>query len=445
MGIRTVSFKGGIHPDYNKELTASKAIEPAVPPSIVVIPLQQHTGAPCQPLVKVGDNVKMGQKIGEASGFVSVLVHSSVSGKVVAIEPRLHPGGQQVVSVVIESDGRDALDESIKPQGDIDSLSKDAIIDIIKEAGIAGLGGAAFPTHVKLLPPPDKKIDLVIINGAECEPYLTCDHRLMVEKPEDVVYGTRAIMKALGVDKAVIAIENNKADAIAAILKAASAYPNIDVVALKTKYPQGAEKQLIKALTGKEVPSGGLPSDVGTVVDNVGTAAAIAKAIKTGMPLIERVVTVTGKGIKEPKNLLARIGTPFAQLIEQCGGFSGQPGKVIMGGPMMGIAQFSLDVPVIKGTSGILVLNEQEAETPAAQTCIRCGRCVEACPMNLLPLFISQYALAGMYDKAEQYYALDCIECGCCSFECPAKRPLVESIRLAKRAILAKRRKAKQE
>jgi len=372
-------------------------------------------------------------------------VHSSVSGKVVAIEPRLHPGGQQVVSVVIESDGRDALDESIKPQGDIDSLSKDAIIDIIKEAGIAGLGGAAFPTHVKLLPPPDKKIDLVIINGAECEPYLTCDHRLMVEKPEDVVYGTRAIMKALGVDKAVIAIENNKADAIAAILKAASAYPNIDVVALKTKYPQGAEKQLIKALTGKEVPSGGLPSDVGTVVDNVGTAAAIAKAIKTGMPLIERVVTVTGKGIKEPKNLLARIGTPFAQLIEQCGGFSGQPGKVIMGGPMMGIAQFSLDVPVIKGTSGILVLNEQEAETPAAQTCIRCGRCVEACPMNLLPLFISQYALAGMYDKAEQYYALDCIECGCCSFECPAKRPLVESIRLAKRAILAKRRKAKQE
>lgn len=443
MGIRTVSFKGGIHPDYNKELTASKAIEPAVPPSIVVIPLQQHTGAPCQPLVKVGDDVKMGQKIGEASGFVSVPVHSSVSGKVVAIEPRLHPGGQQVVSVVIESDGRDALDESIKPQGDIDSLSKDAIIDIIKEAGIAGLGGAAFPTHVKLLPPPDKKIDLVIINGAECEPYLTCDHRLMVEKPEDVVYGTRAIMKALGVDKAVIAIENNKADAIAAILKAASAYPNIDVVALKTKYPQGAEKQLIKALTGKEVPSGGLPSDVGAVVDNVGTAAAIAKAIKTGMPLIERVVTVTGKGIKEPKNLLARIGTPFAQLIEQCGGFSGQPGKVIMGGPMMGIAQFSLDVPVIKGTSGILVLNEQEAETPAAQTCIRCGRCVEACPMNLLPLFISQYALAGMYDKAEQYYALDCIECGCCSFECPAKRPLVESIRLAKRAILAKRRKAK--
>jgi electron transport complex protein RnfC len=442
MNVKTVTFKGGIHPKYNKELTAAKPIRPATLPQIAVIPLQQHVGAPCEPLVKAGDEVKVGQKIGEAGGFVSVPVHASVSGKVTAVEPRLHPGGQQVMSVVIESDGQDTVDENVQPKGDIDKLSGKEIIDVIKEAGIAGLGGAAFPTHVKLSPPPDKKVELVIINGAECEPYLTCDHRLMLEQTDDVVYGTRAIMKALGVSKGIIAIENNKPDAIAAMLKATSAYANIEVMALRTKYPQGAEKQLIKAITGKEVPSGGLPADVGTVVDNVGTAAAIARAIKTGMPLIERAVTVTGRGIKEPANLMVRIGTPFSQLIDECGGFADKPGKVIMGGPMMGIAQYSLDVPVIKGTSGILVLTEEEAQAPQVQVCIRCARCVEACPMDLLPLYISRYALAGMYDKAEQYNAMDCIECGCCSFECPAKRPLVESIRLAKRAIAANRRKA---
>ncbi|AEE96350.1 electron transport complex, RnfABCDGE type, C subunit [Mahella australiensis 50-1 BON] len=441
--MKTVTFKGGIHPRYNKEFTASKPIRPAALPRIAVIPLQQHVGAPCKPLVKAGNEVKVGQKIGEAGGFVSVPVHASVSGKVVAVEPRLHPSGQQVMSVVIESDGQDTVDENVQPKGDIDKLSDKEIIDVIKEAGIAGLGGAAFPTHVKLSPPPDKRVELVIINGAECEPYLTCDHRLMLEQTDDVVYGTRAIMKALGVSKGIIAIENNKPDAIAVMLKAASGYANnIEVVALKTKYPQGAEKQLIKAITGKEVPSGGLPADVGTVVDNVGTAAAIARAIKTGMPLIERAVTVTGRGIKEPANLMVRIGTPFSQLIDECGGFADKPGKVIMGGPMMGIAQYSLDVPVIKGTSGILVLTEEEAQAPQVQVCIRCARCVEACPMGLLPLYISRYALAGMYDKAEQYNAMDCIECGCCSFECPAKRPLVESIRLAKRAIAANRRKA---
>jgi electron transport complex protein RnfC len=442
MNVKTVTFKGGIHPSYNKEFTASKPIRPAALPQTAVIPLQQHVGAPCKPLVKAGDEVKVGQKIGEAGGFVSVPVHASVSGKVVAVEPRLHPGGQQVMSLVIESDGQDTVDENVQPRGDIDKLSAKEIIDIIKEAGIAGLGGAAFPTHVKLSPPPDKKVELVIINGAECEPYLTCDHRLMLEQTDDVIYGTRAIMKALGVSKGIIAIENNKPDAIAAMLKATSAYANIEVMALKTKYPQGAEKQLIKAITGKEVPSGGLPADVGTVVDNVGTAATIARAIKTGMPLIERAVTVTGRGIKEPANLMVRIGTPFSQLIDECGGFADKPGKMIMGGPMMGIAQYSLDVPVIKGTSGILVLTEGEAQAPQVQVCIRCARCVEACPADLLPLYISRYALAGMYDKAEQYNAMDCIECGCCSFECPAKRPLVESIRLAKRAIAANRRKA---
>jgi len=355
---------------------------------------------------------------------------------------RPHPNGQQTLAIIIESDGSDVIDSSVQSKNDINNLTSQQIIDIIKEAGIAGLGGAAFPTHVKLSPPPDKKIEIVIINGAECEPYLTCDHRVMIEKTDEVIYGARAIMKALNASKCVIGIESNKPDAIAAMLKAVSDYPNMDVIALKTKYPQGAEKQLIKAITGKEVPSGGLPADVGVVVDNVSTAAAIASAIKTGMPLIERVITVTGKGIKEPSNLMVRIGTPFHDIINQCGGFVGKPGKVIMGGPMMGIAQYTLDVPVIKGTSGILILTEQEAQQPEPEVCIRCARCVDVCPMNLLPLYISRYSLANMFDKAEEYNAMDCIECGCCSFECPAKRPLVESIRLAKRAIVAKRRKA---
>lgn len=445
MNIRTLTFKGGTHPPHSKKATENLALERANDPKIVVIPMQQHIGAPCDPVVKVGDEVKVGQKIGEAKGFVSVPVHSSVSGKVIAVEPRLYTGGMKVPCVIIESDMQNTVYEGIAPKGDLTGLSAEDIKNIIKDAGIVGMGGATFPTHVKLAPPPEKNVDTVILNGAECEPYLTADHRLMLEQPEDVVFGLQALMKALGVKKGFIGIETNKPDAIEKIYNAAQGCEGIEVVALKTKYPQGAEKQLIYACTGREVPSGGLPADAGVVVNNVGTAAAVSKAIKTGMPLIERIVTITGAGVNNPKNLIVKIGTPFSEVIEQCGGLKGNVGKVIAGGPMMGITQFSLDVPVIKGTSGILILSEAEARLPEPSACIRCGKCVEACPINLMPINISAYSLASRFEQAESFNALDCIECGSCSFVCPAKRPLVDSVRVAKREILARRKKAQSK
>lgn len=438
MNIKT--FKGGVHPPHAK-LTKDKPIEKARLPEKVIIPLQQHIGAPCEPVVSVGDNIKVGQKIGEPKGFVSVPVHSSVSGKVVAIETHPHPIGNDVLSVVIESDGKDDVFEDVKPYGDLDSLTADDIKNLIRESGIVGMGGATFPTQVKLSPPPDKKIDTVIINGAECEPYLTADHRLMLEKPENIIFGLKAIMKALGVENGYIGIEDNKPDAIEKLSKLTEQENNIKVVVLRTKYPQGGEKQLIYAVTGREVPSGGLPMEVGVVVQNVGTTNAVATAIKTGMPLIERVLTVTGSGVKQPKNMLVRIGTPFREVIEQCGGFNGTPGKVVMGGPMMGLAQSSVEVPVIKGTSGILVLTKQEAQMFEPRPCIKCARCVDACPINLLPTRLAHFSEKGMWDKAEEYNALDCIECGSCSFVCPAKILLVQRIRLAKSQIIAKRKR----
>ncbi|SHJ90154.1 electron transport complex protein RnfC [Geosporobacter subterraneus DSM 17957] len=437
-----LSFRGGVHPPHFKEATARIAVERAVEPKVVTIPLQQHIGAPCEPLVKVGDRVKVGEKIGDASGFVSSPVHSSVSGEVKQIARMLTPTGD-AMCVVIESDGLNTTHESVVPKGSIESLTGKEILNIIKEAGIVGLGGAAFPTHVKLSPPPEKKIDTIILNGAECEPFLTADHRLMLESPEEVIYGLRAMMKVLGVSKAFIGIEDNKKDAIDSMKKAVEKDDQIQIVGLHTKYPQGAEKQLIYACTKREVPSGGLPMDVGVVVNNVGTAAAISNAIKTGMPLIERIATITGKGIKEPKNLLIKIGTSFRELIDQCGGYSGTPGKLIMGGPMMGLAQYTDEIPAIKGTSGILVLTPDEARLPEPKPCIRCGKCVEICPAFIQPLFISAYALQNMHETAEKYNALDCIECGSCSFICPSKRPLLQSIRVTKREIIAKKRKTK--
>ena len=445
LSIRILTFKGGTHPPHSKKATESLAIERANEPKVVVIPMQQHIGAPCEPIVQVGDEVKVGQKIGEAKGFVSSPVHSGVSGKVTAIEPRLYSGGTAVTCIVIESDMKNTISDDITPKGSLSDLSAEDIKNIIKEAGIVGMGGAAFPTHVKLTPPPDKKVDTVILNGAECEPYLTSDHRLMLEHPEEVVFGLQALMKVLGVKKGYIGIETNKPDAIEKIFEMAKGIEGIEVVALKTKYPQGAEKQLIHACTNREVPSGGLPADAGVVVNNVGTAAAVAKAIMTGMPLIERIVTVTGQGVNNPGNLMVKIGTSFREVIEQCGGLKGKTGKVIAGGPMMGITQFSLDVPVIKGTSGILVLTEEEARLPEPTNCIRCGKCVEACPINLMPVNLSAYSLANKHEQAEALNAMDCIECGACSFVCPAKRPLVESIRVSKREILARRKKAQSK
>ncbi|SHE67992.1 electron transport complex subunit RsxC [Alkalibacter saccharofermentans] len=441
MDIKHSTFRGGIHPPYRKELTKDKPLKSISPPETVVIPMSLHIGAPCNPIVKKGDLVKKGQKIGEASGFVSAPIHASVSGQVVAVEPRLHPNGQKVMSVVIKNDMEETLSEEVQPKGEVDSLSPQEIKDIILGAGIVGLGGATFPTHVKLSPPPDKKIDYVVINAAECEPYLTTDDHLMRDFPEKIVYGLKAMMKVLSVEKGYIGIEDNKPEAIEAIYNAIDDKNQIEVYSLHTKYPQGSEKQLITAVTGREVPSGALPMDAGVVVTNVGTAYAVSDAIRTGMPLIERVVTVTGSAIKDPQTLVAKIGTSVNHLIEECGGFSEEPAKIINGGPMMGVAQFSTDIPVIKATSGILCLNKADAFIPEPSQCIRCGKCVGVCPVKLLPLYLSAYSLKGDFEKCKSYNALDCIECGSCSFICPAKLTLVSSIRVAKREIIASSRK----
>ncbi|MDR5657877.1 electron transport complex subunit RsxC [Serpentinicella sp. ANB-PHB4] len=441
--MKLLSFKLGIHPPERKESTEHLKVEKAVEPKIVTIPLQQHIGAACEPLVKVGDIVKLGQKIGEPQGFVSAAVHSSVSGTVKAIAEKPAASGGEVLSVVIESDGNNEIDPSIQPKGDITSLDPKEIINIIKDAGIVGMGGAAFPTHVKLSPPPDKKVDLIILNGAECEPYLTADHRLMLENPEDIIYGLKAMMKATGVKNAIIGIENNKMDAVKVMHEAVQKEEGIKVAVLQTKYPQGAEKQLIYACTKKEVPSGGLPMDVGVIVNNVATAAQIAKTIKTGMPLIDRITTVAGKCIKNPKNLLVKVGVSIKEVIDQCDGYKEKPGKIIMGGPMMGLAQYTDEVALTKGSSGVIVFDEKEATTPDPSNCIRCSRCIQICPAFLRPVQIAENSAHNMMENAEKYRALDCIECGSCSYICPSKLPLLHSIRVAKRSILAKKRQQK--
>ena len=440
--MKFLTFKGGIHPKYEKEYANDKVIEKLPSPKTVYIPLSQHIGAPAKCIVKVGDNVKLGQKIGQMQGFVSTNIHSSVSGKVTAIKEMDIPSGIGMC-VVIENDFNEEVCESVSPKENINELSKEELIKIVTEAGIVGMGGAAFPTHVKLSPPPDKIIDTVILNGAECEPYLTADHRLMIENPQDVVAGLDILMKILDVKKGFIGIETNKMDAIAAVSEAAKNYPNIEVAKLEVKYPQGAEKQLIYACTKREVPSGKLPMDVSVVVNNVATAAQIAKTIKTGMPLIERITTVTGSCIQNPKNVLMKVGTPINEIIDYCGGIKSDKklGKLILGGPMMGITQYTMDIPTNKATSGILCLSEEESNQDKVGPCIRCGKCVSVCPAFLRPLYISAYSLKNDYDKSEEFRAMDCIECGSCSFVCPARRPLLQSIRNAKREIGAKRRK----
>ncbi len=434
------TFRGGIHPAGNKELTSTQAIVAMPAPAEVTVLLKQHAGAPCKPLVKKGDVVNKGQKIGDSDEFISAPVHAPVSGVVKAVQPSRDPAGSIVQAVVIENDGEERLDPSVQPHPDLDQLDAETIKKIVREAGIVGLGGATFPTHVKLSPPPDKKIEVLIINGCECEPYLTCDHRLMVEQPERVVFGTRALMKALGVEKAYIGIENNKPDAIAALEKATADYPGIEVVPLQYKYPQGSEKQLITAITGKEVPFNGLPMDVGVVVNNVETAAAVQAAIQDGMPLIERIVTVSGEGVRHPQNLAVRIGTPISEVIAAAGGFIGTPKQVIIGGPLTGVAQPDLSVPVTKCNTGILVFNELKRPSKP-EPCIRCGRCVDACPSFLLPVTLAHLSDIGQYDKALELGLLACVECGSCSYVCPAHRFLLQSILVAKREIEAQRYK----
>ena len=435
------NFRGGVHPEHRKELTASLAITAATIPRKVVIPLQQHIGAPCEPLVKVGDAVKVGQMIGDSEAFVSAPVHASISGTVAAIEPYNHPLGRKVTAIIIEGDGRDEWCSELEPVEKVDDLSPEEIRARIRSAGIVGLGGAAFPAHVKLSPPEGKAIDTVIINGAECEPYLTADHRLMLERPEDIVFGLEVIMKALGAGRGIIGIEDNKPDALRVMRQAIEGKSDMSVVALKTKYPQGAEKMLILATTRRRVPSGGLPLDVGVVNHNVGTTVAIAEAVRKGKPLIERVVTVTGEGVKRPANLMVRLGTLAGDLLEYCGGLREDTCKLIMGGPMMGLAQPTADFPVVKGTSGILALTAEEAAVYENGSCIRCASCVKACPIKLVPTFIAQAAEHGLFDRAEKLHAADCIECGCCSYICPAGIPLTQWIRIAKAEVLARRRR----
>lgn len=433
------TFTGGIHPAYNKERTKNLAIVDAAVPKVLVFPLRQHIGAPCQPLVEVGERVLRGQKLADSDARISAPIHSSVSGKVIAIEMRPNSSGQEAMAVVIENDGLDELAAPIAVGKDIEQLTSEEIVQIVREAGIVGMGGAGFPTHVKLVPPKQTKIEMVILNGAECEPYLTCDHRIMLERAEEVVLGLRLLMKAVGVDKGYIGVEVNKPDAIAALQQASAAFPSLEIVPLQVKYPQGAELMLMKAITGRELPSGKLPADIGIIVNNVATAAAVANAVVNGQPLLERIVTVSGSMVERPQNLRVRLGTPFSEVLAECG-LKGQPGKVIQGGPMMGITQADMSVPVTKVVSGILALSPAETAPLEESPCIRCARCVDVCPMRLQPIFLAQFAERGMLDQAEAYHLLDCRECGACSYVCPARRPLLQNIRLAKSEVLAKKR-----
>ncbi len=437
------TFKGGIHPKDGKAATENRAIVQLKGPEQMVYPMQQHIGAPCTPCVAVGDTVVAGQKLGDSDAFVSVPVHASASGTVIAIEKRRHPNGGMVECVIVENDGKNTSNPDMHPYEDVDKLTKEEMLALIRDAGVVGMGGAGFPTHIKLNPPPDKKIDILIINGAECEPYLTSDHRVMIEIPKNVFEGICLIKRILGVEKAYVGIEANKPDAISSMKICAKSYEGIEVKTLKTKYPQGSEKHLIKALTGREVPSGKLPADVGVVVSNIDTCTAVFNAIVFHKPPMARVVTVSGSGINKPSNFRVPFGTPFSYVIEAAGGLKENTAKVVMGGPMMGIAQFDLDVPVIKATSGILAFTEDEVTPKKSSPCIRCGKCVQNCPMGLMPLYINAYARANDVEKCEEYHIMDCISCGVCSYTCQSEQLPSQNIKRIKDEIIKRRRQVK--
>lgn len=432
------AFFGGVHPKGEKELSRDAAPVP-IRPKTVTIFLSQHIGAPCRPLVRVGDRVTLGQRLGDGEGLCAP-VHASVSGTVVAVEPRPHPGGTDMPAVVLENDGKDTLCPTIQKRERPLTLPPDELIAIIREAGIAGMGGAGFPTGAKLASAVGK-VDTVLVNGAECEPYITADDRLMRQTPERVLGGLRVICRILQPKRAVVGIERNKPEAIAAMRAAAGS--EAEVLALRVRYPQGAEKQLIQAATGRQVPPGGLPAAVGCAVFNAATCAAIYDAVYDGMPLVRRIVTVTGRALARPSNLLAPIGTPFSELVEACGGFREPPERIFVGGPMMGIAQHTLDAATIKGNNALTCFAASERRRRAAAHCIRCGKCIDVCPMHLTPVFLFRAQQRGSIEALERGNVLDCIECGSCAYICPAGLELVQSFRTAKKIIRdAQRREA---
>ena len=437
-----LTFKGGIHPYEGKELTMDKEIEVYLPKGDMVYPLSQHIGAPAKPVVKKGDQVLTGQLIAEAGGFVSANIYSSVSGKVKCIEPRLTPGGNKVESIVIENDQQyETVDftAKVKPP---EEMSREEILKAIQDAGIVGMGGAGFPTHVKLSPKNPDSIDYIIVNGSECEPYLTSDYRRMLEEPEKLIEGLKIVLSLFPKASGIIAIEDNKPKAIQVMKETAAEYPQIQVNVMKTKYPEGAERQLIYANTGRYINSGMLPADAGCIVHNVDTIVAIYEAIYNGMPLIARIVTVTGDAITDPKNFKVLLGTNVQELIDAAGGYkNGEPEKIISGGPMMGKAVFCTDIPIVKGSSAILCMQKDEVAACEPSNCIRCGRCVAVCPGRVNPSQLAKLAEHGKLDAFVEQDGMECCECGCCSYVCPAKRHLTQTIAGTRKKILASRKK----
>lgn len=438
--MKRKTFKGGAHPYDGKKMSRDCPIEILNPGDTLVYPLSQHIGAMAKPLVKAGDRVLVGQKIAEKGGFISANIHSSVSGTVKAIEKRLVATGGMVDSIIVENDG---MYEEAAPifSGNPDELSKDEIIKIIEEAGIVGMGGAGFPTNVKLSPKNADIIDSIIVNGAECEPYLTSDYRRMVEQTDKLVKGLKIVLKIFPDAKGYFGIEDNKPEAIEALLKATENEDRIEVVPLKTKYPQGGERSMIYAVTGRKINSKMLPADVGCIVHNVDTIYAIYNAVYNGKPLIERIVTITGDAVRTPKNFQVRIGTSFRELIDAAGGFTTEPEKIISGGPMMGFSFFNIDVPVVKGSSSLLAFIKDDVSHEEPSACIRCGRCAAACPEHLLPMKLAALADQNEPEEFKKLGGMECVECGCCSYVCPAKRQVTQSVRSMKKLIIASARK----
>ena len=426
-------FFGGVHPAGRKELSSRSSPQPAPLPAQVVIPMAQHIGAPCAPLVQPGDSVTMGQKIGDGPGLC-VPVHASVSGTVTAVEPRRHTNGKDVLSVVIENDFLDTPARELEPHLVGSALTPDEIIAAIHDAGIVGMGGATFPTDIKALSS-QGKVDTLIANACECEPYITADDALLCTYPDQVLRGMELLMRVLNPQRTVLAVEDNKAEAVSVLKKLFRDRTDIELMVLPTRYPQGAEKQLIYAVTKRQVPPGGLPSAVGCAVFNAATFASAYKAVYEGEPVTRRIVTITGEGVRTPQNLLVRIGTPFSEVIEAAGGLTEDIWKVVAGGPMMGMAQADLSAPVLKGTNAILCLSKAQNGEAPHPACIRCGKCVVACPMNLQPLYLFRYEAAGNWEQLKNFHVTDCIECGCCAYACPGKLPLVERFRAAKQKL----------